>query len=109
MLVPACMFLECLLYVEKGNAVTVCIPVHKAVTAYRNVREYKRPQRDVRLYRSRSTDTDYVQRAMLRLHFTSFKVYVCECIKLVHHDVDVVGSDSGRESRHSHTFIFACH
>ena len=73
------------------------------------MRENKRSERNLRLDCARSSDSDDVKATMFRLHFPGLEIYVCKGIKLVHHDVDIVGTDSCRKSSHSDAFILSCH
>ena len=46
---------------------------------------------------------------MLRLYLSGLEVDVCKSIKLVHHDIDIIGTDTCRESSHPDSLILSCH
>ena len=109
MSVPSGMSLESLLDFRHSYLLPVSIPVQETVTGDRHMREHKRSARYLRLDCARGPDPDDVRAAMLRLHFPGLEINVGKGIKLIHHDIDVVSTDSGRKSGHPDTFIFSCH
>ncbi len=71
------------------------------------MREDERAERDVRLYRSGSSDADYVERTLLRLRLTGREVNIDKSVKLVHNDVDIVRSDTCGKHGYPYALVFS--
>lgn len=59
----------------------------------------KRIEGNIRLYGAGGTDPDDVEGAFFITDLPGPEVYIGQGIQLMHHDVDVVGPDAGRQSR----------
>ena len=109
MSIPASMLLECSFNICQGNLITVGIPVEQSVAAHGNVREDKCTKRNLRLDGPGCTDADDIERTMFRLDLACLEVDIGQSIKLVHNDIDIVRTDTGRQSRNPDSLIFSSH
>ena len=99
---------ESLFKLEVTNLVSACIIVKKTVETDALHAGYEGSQRCFGLQTSTSTDTDKRKCPMLGLVLTLLEIDVGEGIQLVHHNVEVVATDTMTEASDAFPPVCAC-
>ena len=90
---------EGFLEAEVSDLVTVVIESEYAVETDGFLRNEESAQRNVFLHTAASADTHDVEAALVLFLRAGSKVDIRQCVDLVHHDIAVVGTDTGGDTR----------